>query len=219
MNSFPVYFLRNDPESGSVGHWPQIEAQIEGYYDLDQPEEQDFRGVKATALLPKAPDLNGFMLHPHANLTDCLSHNKLSTAQGLIINQRTKDLFESKLILDVHTCYPMSIQGKNHEQHEYWFMHIIQNDALLDYDRSEFKDMDDPGELKKYSGWGEIREIHKNFGFIRPVNMFLKKEVDLFRLPHKSDIMISDKARQLILENGLSGFAFDSNKWKFFVLD
>ena len=129
------YYLEpacNTPETGS--EFPQVQKMAPGY---------DYKGPKSVYALTKAvevfpdfiPDLDYFVVHGKAKLTDLLS---VSTVDGgFLISPRFKILLEKFNVVN-HRFYSGRLLYKK-EFHNFYWLHIISNfTSFVDYPKSTF---------------------------------------------------------------------------------
>ena len=120
------------PETGQV--FPQVQKMKPGYnYKAHNSVHALSREYQK--LPDYEPDLDYFIVHARANLTDLLSVTV--TYGGFLISEKLKSIFE-QFNLPTHKFFSAKIQHKK-QFYDYYWMHIMSNLAdVVDYPRSTF---------------------------------------------------------------------------------
>ncbi len=205
---------------GSV--YPQVQKMRIGYnYDSDISIHKLSR-LYYNSFPDFEPDLDGFVLHGRAKLTDFLSNAIVS---DLLISSRVKVILEN---CNMGPCkfYPANvIQGKN--QHDYFLMHHISNiREHVDYKNSRFYIR--RNFLKNNLGYIEISTEsdfcakEQNLKVENPnqtlviwaesikINLGFDREIDLFEIgKFDSGLYISEKIFRLFQENSITGIDYE----------
>jgi len=133
-NSYKIFdFDCNSKETGPV--YPQVQKMSNGYDNkADNSIKKLFRYSKSFPDFE--PNLDSFLLETKSKQTDILS-NALS-AKGIIINRKTKAIFES-----FKTCpiqfYEATVIHNNKLFTDYFWMHIVSDYTnFVDYTNSTF---------------------------------------------------------------------------------
>lgn len=159
-----------------------------------------------------------FELEKSIKLTDILS-NATIRANGLLISERVKVLFEENLNIPNSKYYEAQIYFKG-QQYKYYFLHILPyNLNIIDFDNSEF------GLYEKILEYTYISSLHFNvstelelffksqktpFQRVRAKKINFKENMlDLYyfkELNAINEFISSEKVLQIIKEHKLTGF-------------
>lgn len=214
------YYIKNSTEGKVIGRkWPQCSAYPHelGYNwsyaelpnSMTKIPHDKFSEIKPFII---------FGLENSSKLTDVLS-NATIHADGLLISERTKILFDENLTIPNSKYYEAYIYCKG-KMYKYYFLHILQSKLnVIDFDNSEFglykyflsikflKDL-------TFKNFIELEEYYKNFmnrtEIIKFKIIILKiTGLDIFRfniLCRHSEFIVSEKIIQIIKEHKLTGF-------------
>ncbi len=203
------------PETGQV--FPQVQKMKPGYnYKAHNSVHALSREYQK--LPDYEPDLDYFIVHARANLTDLLSVTV--TYGGFLISEKLKSIFE-QFNLPTHKFYSAKLKHRKQFYNYYW-MHIICNlTDVVDYPRSTFfvyhnfsKNLgyvdvssneeliqkeqklksDNPGKLVPI--WAEKIALTPSFD----------RSLDLFEIgTFNSDCYISESLKQAIINEKITG--------------
>lgn len=129
------YILKPASDTEETGHiYPQVQKMKPGYND--KASNSVYALSKAYQHFPDfEPDLDYFIVHSHAKLTDLLSVAPVHG--GFLISKKLKEVFEQFNIVS-HKFYPAKVQHKKNF-YEYYWMHIICDFTnKVDYVKSTF---------------------------------------------------------------------------------
>lgn len=121
--------------SGTGAAYPQIQKMSPDYnYDSNNSVYAIARCVGM--FLDFIPDLNYFVVHNKANLTDLLS-NAILPATGLVISKKLKDILQDFNLIS-NKIYPAKVFHKKEIQ-EYYYLHVGTTLAeIVNYQKSSF---------------------------------------------------------------------------------
>lgn len=119
MNYYIFKPAVNTPETGP--EYPQVQKMKPGY-DYKAPNSVHAVSRSHDRFPDFEPDMDYFILHSRAKLTDLLSVTPISG--GLLVSERLKDLFE-KFPMVAHHFYSAKIQHKKTLHENYFWMHIL----------------------------------------------------------------------------------------------
>lgn len=205
-------------ETGPV--FPQIQKMTPGYdYESDNSV---YALENSRHSFPEfVPNLDSFILHGRAKLTDVISTAPISGC-GFLISGKLKEIFERYRIVS-HQFYPAKVisRGKIHDN--YFWMHIISDMTdLVDYPRSTFfvykhyltndgvikvNSIEDYFEKRKQlqkenpginiTIWSEKLQLKPQFD----------KKLDLFTIDlFDTDFYISQSLKDDLTQNNITGF-------------
>lgn len=204
------------PETGS--QYPQVQKMNSGYnYKADNSV---YALSKAYENFPDfEPDLDYFVVHSQAKLTDLLSVTPVHG--GFLISERLKNIFEQFNIVP-HKYYPARLKHRKKFYENYFWMHIICDlTDYVDYQKSTFfiyynyghnigfvdvnskegyfqmkekVNLDNPG--KTVTIWADKIYFANNFD----------KNLDLFEIStFNSNYYISSSLKEKILQEKITG--------------
>jgi hypothetical protein len=222
MIFYTIEFAANTSETGST--YPQIQKMSPGY-DYNSPNSVYALDRKTTEFPDFIPNLDYFVLHNRAKLSDMLSASVLNTC-GFIVSEKFKKLIEGFNIIP-HQFYDANVYYKK-EKHPYYWMHIIGSIiSYVDYKKSvffayhnyshnlgyisidSFEDFvlkkekikrDNP--TKTVTIWAEKIYLNKNFD----------SALDFFQIgTFNSQYFISDRLKLKLQENNITGILIKEN--------
>lgn len=134
MSYFILDFASASKETGT--QFPQVQKMSVGY-DYDTSNSIYAVGKCRFSFPDFKPNLDSFVLHPKANLTDVISISLINGA-GFLISEKFKKLLQDFNIVQ-HKFYPASVIHEELTNSNYYWMHII-NDLTdyVNYKRSKF---------------------------------------------------------------------------------
>jgi hypothetical protein len=126
------------PASGTVETgpiFPQIQ-KMKASYDFDSQDSVYALSKHTTEFAKFNPNLDYFILHNQAKLTDCLSC-VFTSSIGLLVSEKLKTCLE-KFKLVSHRFYEANVSYKG-KIHHYFFMHVISDlSDFVNYEKSIF---------------------------------------------------------------------------------
>jgi hypothetical protein len=212
----------NTSETGSA--YPQIQKMSPGYnYNL--PNSVYALDRKTTEFPDFTPNLDYFVLHNRAKLSDILSASVLNSC-GFIVSEKFKKLIEGFNIMP-HQFYDANVYYKK-EKHPYYWMHIIGNMySFVDYKKSVFfiyhnfshnigyisidsfedylmqkEKIETNNPTKTVTVWAEKIHLNNNFG----------STLDFFKIGRfNSQYFISNRLKLKLQENNITGVLIKEN--------
>ena len=166
------------------------------------------------------PDFTKFVLAEEAVLTDVVSFKYLSMAAGFLCSDKCRDVLTRFEVGDSR-FYESKILDYSSE-HKYQFCHVIESSDYIDFSDSLFgkttllgRSKGDP--LKVYS-----KEEYHNTNFhiqqnepgmkLAQLEIALLREIDLIRLPGSPLLFVSEKLKEELEREGVSGIKFTPSK-------
>ena len=211
-------FACNTLDTGK--EFPQIQKMKIGY---------DFNTHDSVHALAKArnkfptflPNLNAFLLHSNAKLTDLISSSFTTGTSGILISEKLKHIIEQHKIVS-HNFYPATVIFKKEEFRNYYWMHIVSDiTSNVDYNKSTFyiyKDYSlNLGNTPIFSKEDLIqkREQLKQDNPSQTItiwadkicfNKTFDKSLDFFKIGmFDSDYYISERLSQILFDNKITG--------------
>ena len=199
--------------------YPQIQKMCSGY-DFDAKNSVDSL-ARATKSFPiNEPNLDYFVIHNNAKLTDLLSTGIISG--GFLISNELKDVFE-KFNLISYKLYKARVYHKK-VFYDYFWIHFISNlTKFVDYDKSTFfiyeTFIHDLGDIKisSESDLIEKRMKIKNDNPDKTITIWSKdlyltdqfdKKIDLFEIgSFDSNFYISEQLLNELNDKNITGFS------------
>mgnify|MGYP006959899243 CR=1 FL=1 len=172
-------------ETGS--QFPQIQKMSDNYNY--QSEDSVYSLSRFTNSFPDFnPNLDAFILHKNAKISDLLSSSPLM-GSGFLISEKFKNALE-KNIMPPHKYYPAKIIHKDNSYNYYWIHILCDLTDYVDYNKSEFVI------AKNYTNT-------KNYIQIKSKKDFLIKKEEL----KQKDLFLSIKANKIFfIENYFLAF-------------
>lgn len=129
------FILKPDISSRKIGSaYPQVQEMAPGYnYDAN---DSVYALSSETESIPNyTPNLDYFVVHPRAIITDVLSTSVVSG--GLLMNNKVKNILQ-KYNLPIHKYFPAKVNHKN-VFYDYYWMHIVCDlTDFINYEKSTF---------------------------------------------------------------------------------
>lgn len=221
MSYYSLKCAVNTFDTGPI--FPQIQKMSVGY-DYNAKNSVYALSRKIAELPDFIPNLDSFIVHHKANLTDVLSNGFLGSS-GFLINDKVKSIF-SKFKLSSHKLYNAKVYYKKNTYPYYW-LHI-KSDILesVDFKKSSFvillnyahkignidifsiADYLEKKEKLKLENSGKTVSIWAD-----KVVLSLNPEVDFFKIgTFDTDSYISETLKKSILNEEITGFQIDSSE-------
>lgn len=210
-------------ETGPV--YPQIQKWKPGYDDNKADSYYSYYEASSKGnIFPNfTPDMDALIMHGRAKPTDLLSSG---LSIGFIVSQKLKVLFE-QFKFPPHRFYPAKLIYKETEVAGYYFMHLISNyfeDYLnyINYSQSIFtitgidgKSIQSISLESKQEYLATSKQLQeealtkKIFSSISAHNICFNpnfdKDLDCFSAPFGIEYYISERLRNMLLENLITG--------------
>jgi len=223
------YTLKLSSDTCIIGsEYPQIQKMKPGY---------DYEGICSVyklgrcyqALPDFVPDLDGFVLHSRAKLTDFLS-NVFSSPQGFIISERVKNILQD-FKLPLHDFYSIKLYHKKKTIDNYYWLHIICDlTNIVNYPESDFyiyKDYSyDLGNIRVFSKEDLLEKKsylkEKNKGhsitiWAKELKLTQKVEYDFFDIgSFVENHYITEQLKNRLEKEKVNGIAIQSPSPKFY---
>lgn len=114
------YTLKLSSDAKKTGSFPQADCLTQFHaHQLKYGRFPDFK-----------PELS-FALEKKAKLTDVLSQASVS-ADGLLINERVKDIFEKYNLID-HCFFSAQVRDQKEKSHLYYWLHLVAKQEYIDW--------------------------------------------------------------------------------------
>lgn len=199
MNYFILEAAVNTSETGPV--YPQVQGMSPNY-NYEAPNSVHALSRASDHFPTHPPNLNYFVVHNKANLTDLIS--VAVTSGGFLINNKLKMVFD-RFNITAHQFYPARLMHRGIFYDNYFWIHFIQSDLakFVDFKKSTFF----------------IYHNYKyNLGFVKISSfddLIQKRKVIKQKTPHKTvTIWAENICLQKTFDNKLDAFeigTFDSN--------
>lgn len=189
------YKLDSSAKKKVTGTFPQIELKQNVFKDGRKP---DYKKLNSQSFVSEEINLNEFTLSDNAILTDVLSSNILSEKIGLVVNDKTRAILEVYNNEYTH-IFPLLISDT-----PYFFLQVINCYNNIDFKKSYFLDELNDGAIEQVSSYDAYCK-RLDDTFITAKEIHLKKELDIFRLPFDAEILISEKLKDEIIQEQISG--------------
>lgn len=184
------YLIKTSIEKTIIGpEYPQIQT-MGGNVNRDAPNS--LYNVYSNEFPSFVPNLNYFILHKNANLTDVLSAAMIS--YGFIVNNKVKNILE-QFNLPPHIFYSATVEhnGKFYDNY-FWFFFTGDILDFIDYDRTKFyitdmvdNKIEDCKNINSVISFKNLKEILPDDRDINSDLIFLKKSTldnyDLIKIP------------------------------------
>jgi hypothetical protein len=165
--------------------------------------------------LPSPPDFN-FIVHDKGKLTDII--DAINLPFGLVINERTKKVFEKMLLPPFSLFYEIVAVHKGEKYKYYWFYCYVNMFDYIDWDKSIFdlyyftKD-----EVKKILTF-KNEEEYKNFRcspyIVREKTIVFKPDFpnfDIIMDNISGHILVSHRMAMMLKDNNILGYEVNEN--------
>lgn len=206
------FIIENSKEDDIGKEYPQTEFMRPGY-DLHKPNS--VWNIPNAKFPDFEPDLDYFILHKKAKLTDVISTGFISAA-GFLINDKVKAIFEQFNLPD-HKYYPAKVMHKNALYVNYFWLHFGEdNSNLIDFNNSQFEllELGFPEEAQPLS-INNVQELEKiwksnNIKTIKPLKIILlKTNLDFFYFKYFwREFRINTNIYNSLISEKISGLEF-----------
>ena len=218
------YKLNHSLDKNEIGsQFPQIQKMTKGY-NYDSPNSVHSLSRYLFKFPDFEPDLNSFVLHRSAKLTDLLSAAVIS-ACGLLISEKLMNLFIKFTIVPMR-LYEASVIEKNKTERRYYWMHIAGYNfsEKVDYSNSTFS-VDNFGTKLEDIKVESLSDLLKKENYMREKykTRFIKIKGDRIILDYSVskyslfsingfdfDYYISEELRDAIFANSCTGINLSS---------
>lgn len=207
------YIISNSKDDDIGSQYPQTEFMSPGY-DLHKPNSV---WNIPNAIFPAfEPDLDYFVLHKKAKLTDVISTGFISAA-GFLINDKVKAIFE-QFNLPAHKYYPAKVMHKNALYVNYFWLHFGEdNSELIDFQNSQFELLElgfpeeaNPLSVNNIDDLINIRKENSSIKKIHPLIITMNKNnLDLFFFNYFwNKLYVNKKMHDAFSSSKVSGLQF-----------
>jgi hypothetical protein len=220
MEYFQLEYSLDKAEIGS--QFPQIQKMSSGY-DYDAPNSVHSLARCIFKFPDFEPNLDSFVLHRGARLTDLLSAAVISVP-GLLVSERLMLIFK-KFNLVPCKFYNATVIDKSKRSHKYYWMHIVGYDfsRRVNYRKSTFFLGNFDTRVETVSNIGslqdlltrehELRETYKNqFLNIKADKIILDQSVSTYSLfsinGFDFNYFVDEDLKAAIVKNSISGIKF-----------
>ena len=211
MSYFQLAF---EDDVHEVGAYPQISEVLASY---DTSSSKAFTQLKYDQKPEGQIDLSGFVFDSRAKVTDVLSCWMLFSSEGLFVNEKVKKLLNGFALKNCQ--YLEAIIHKGAELYNYQFLFVMHALNLVDFKAStiEAKHIADfrmepiSVEIKSSEDFLlQYKEYYKKERKLAFKRVVLNDEVDLMRLPFNAHIYVSDRLRNEIECQQITGLRFEA---------
>lgn len=194
------YSLNSTAKPEISGSYPQIILKDSVFRDNKTP---DYKQLSQKTKINNKINLDDFTLHTKSKVTDILSSDILSEKLGLIINHKTYLIFE-QFLNEFTSDFPMSIKNMS-----YHFIHVVFCTSNIDFSKSVFIDMVNQNKPEKVKNLDEYYK-RLNETYLKPQKIRLINNYDIFRLPFDRSIIISERFKDKLINNSVTGIEIKS---------
>ncbi len=208
---FYILDINVDEKAGAT---PVIE-----YNFKKQQGEMEEPALSTTERPTEGITLPFFRLVENATLNDVLSGFEISSSRGLFVNQKFREIVLSLQMGQVY-FHPLNLESASGQTiDDYYYMQVVQQNALVDYGNSLFKIvklLKEIGELKVSSGQEFVlksRDLIKERKKLKPKQIQLNtgdEVMDLFFLKNSGlpDFILTERGKSVLANAGISGISF-----------
>lgn len=146
-------------------------------------------------------------------MTDIMSSFLPQSSIGIFLNKKVRDLF---LSYDMRggRFYESTFKSNNpkitkEQLNNYYFLHLIEYLQIIDFKKSEFKDLKTETIIK-------VEKEEELPIFSIPQKLVLKEIPDLLRSPFKVDILVSESLKLEMEKLNVTGVLFEKYSWNEF---
>ncbi|MEP0265150.1 DUF1629 domain-containing protein [Dokdonia sp.] len=226
MKKISYYHLNHSIEPKIVGNINDSEynTQVDNFIDPENNDENRFdlyKGFNYYEHISKKLDLTKFKTHNKAKMTDCMSTRFFST-DGFFISDKLSKLL-NRFDLENSQLLDCLITNKD-QHHNYYLLSFLDAKDIFNYKKSIFGivsglDKVDKSIELKFNDSEELKNKKKELYFetngentITPLKIILTKNVDLFKSSIDKSILISERLKNDIEKNKITGFDFKNRK-------
>ncbi len=217
MPEFQSLSLENDHSEDVIGTLPQIQVD----YNPEEGKSFDYEGLHKLKPQEEPIEIPHYFFATGAKKTDVLTAEWIRAKAGFFISEKLKHLLSS-FSLGWHSFYTVPISLVHPEQRAldkeygveteeksemYYFLHLAkEKPESMDYEKSAFVSRTKQDLVLEINSPEDfVAEIRK-MNFPKWKKAFLKKRLDLFRLPSQTDVFASPELVNAMKENGITGF-------------
>lgn len=209
-----LFSIKTTSEKKIIGtEYPQIQT-MGGTVDKNAPDS--LYNVYSDAFPNFIPNLNYFILHKNAKLTDVLSTAMIS--YGFVLNDKVKKILE-QFKLPPHKFYPAIVEHKGTFYENYhWFFYICDVLDFIDYNKTKFfitdlvnNKLEDCKNITSSNSLKNVKDVLTGQGYINADIIYLKKDItfayDLLEITFGNyRTYISEKLNDAFKKDGIIGF-------------
>ncbi|MGH1383503.1 hypothetical protein [Kordia sp.] len=225
MEKLKYYRLNNSTDENEIGfiYAQDVIYQINDFIDAENNTEKRFEAYSDFfGSINEELDLTKFKALDQANMTD-LMYSRFFWHE-CFYSQKFTELYKN-FIVENSKLIPCKVHHKKNI-HDYFLMHIEETNVMVDFEKSEFAIFDDLKESFKHvyeekvtedSFWDISRKIiadSENKLAIKPWKIVLNKPSDLFNLELNGRFYISNRFKEAIEKEKLTGFEFSEEPLK-----
>jgi len=154
----------------------------------------------------KDKDIPTLNFKENAILVDYIAF-KIVGVGGFVVSEKFKNLLETLINKGIKTnTYQFLPLRINNCETSYYYFHLIPNFDIIDFKNTIFRDLDDfftnKPEGEPRTKISSMEEFRKDFIL---KELALKKDCDILLLPYINEVLISEKIKNVILENEITG--------------
>jgi hypothetical protein len=199
------------------------DKKVVGYLDQTNTGEsfaiwyntQERGSIQRDRLLPSLPNFE-LIVHNKAKLTAILDLSNLPF--GLVINERTKILFEKMVLPPFSKFYEIGVIHKGEKYKYYWFYAYVNMFDYIDFEKSVFDLFyDTKQEVKKiltFKDEQEFQSFRSPPYIVRAKKLVLKSDFPNFDIIFDNifgDTIISHRMAIMLKENNILGYEVNEN--------
>ncbi len=224
MEKLKYYKLDNSKDENEIGFiHAQTIYQINGFIDHENNTQKRFSAYgDIFGYIDEELDLTKFEAMNQANMTDLMYARFFW--HKCFYSQKFAKLYEN-FSIENSKLIPCKIHHKS-SVHDYYLMNLEEVKSIVNFEKSEFAIFDDfkgtfkhvfEGKVTEDSFWDILRQIatdSKDELIIRPWKIILNKPSDLFNFELNGEVYISNRFKEAIENEKLTGFSFSEEPLK-----
>jgi len=229
MKKIKFYKISYSIDPQITGQLPRhSDSQINGFIDPENNsvERTDQYQYKGLTYIPEGIDMHKFKADHNAKITDLMS-SLFFASQGFFVSNKFNEILKSLITSNIR-AYGATVFF--HESPlDYYFLDFTRTSDIVDFNRSTFvadhsaPAMRSGGEkvsvlsFEDYKEKGRLLRKEQGFAFeLIPVTLALNYPSDMLQFPFSGLKYVSEKLRQKIEEEKLTGIVFEETDIEFF---
>ena len=217
-----VYVLYIEPFHGLKNCRCCSQAEILPYLEYHEIVRQ----LSYTEFPIERPVLSGFILTPKAKITDILSEYA-SYGREPLMSERLKKMIENEFLTSPCQFYPVQF-AKKMQIYDYYFMHLLDvAEPLIDFQASQFcvRKFSDKIRDIEVSSLQDLKKKQREVFeedvayMIRPERLCFTQNFnyDLFKIPFGIGMYISERLKERLVDQDITGIKIDPLKFEMLV--
>ncbi|MGB4837774.1 MAG: hypothetical protein WBP08_02165 [Saprospiraceae bacterium] len=221
-----LYLLKESTDLSVIGkNYPQIQE-----FDKEDLTQTNLSITDCDGKISSTFHISRMIVEKEAKITDLLSSSPMTNF--LILSSKVTEKF-AELNLGMYQIFSFDFLYKNRIYGTHNAMYFVRNPEvlnLIDWDKSKFYKTKDWHKTildeYKFTNWDEMRDFHKQFWGHKDFSLLYKLKINYenqfdlvnFRYPgFPSGYVCTEKLKNLIENEGFTGFAFEMVNDEYFV--